>query len=191
MKQETASVATSEHRRVEPTDTLVALAPHGGEIEPYTAEQAVTCAEVHDNCAYWTFEATMAGGRAFDEFHVSSNEIDASNYHLLAELSEHRFEHAVSFHGFDSDRSDVYIGGQLDRSVREQLAIALREQTDLNVAVAVPNDGLFQSYGGSLSSNIVNRFAANGGVQIEQTMHARKAYGGRIAEIVAEEISSR
>jgi phage replication-related protein YjqB (UPF0714/DUF867 family) len=159
-----------------PRDLLV-LAPHGGEIEPHTDEQAEhvrdLLADVGVSC--WRCKGWKPDGGAVARWHITSTDISAASFPKLATLVGREFRHAVSFHGFTEDRRpDILVGGAapdpLKRVMRAVIGIAVAG-TGLTVEIAGVGDPL----GGDEEANIVNRLTADkhNGIQIEQQPRAR------------------
>jgi phage replication-related protein YjqB (UPF0714/DUF867 family) len=159
-------------------DGLIVLAPHGGDIEPFTDDQAehvqALLADVGVSC--WRCKGWKPHGGAVARWHITSTDIDSVSFPRLATVDGRGFRHAVAFHGFatDPDRPDVLVGGAapdpLKRVVRAVIAAAV-DGTDLRVAIAGPGDPL----GGDEDRNLVNRLTADRrhGIQVEQQPHAR------------------
>jgi phage replication-related protein YjqB (UPF0714/DUF867 family) len=93
------------------------------------------------------------------------------------------FLHAVSFHGFNEPL--VLVGGLASEEFRKEIACAIDKATgpDIVVRVATPDD----LFNGDSPGNIVNRLTKGGanGVQIEQSLDARKDRWAEIADAVA------
>jgi phage replication-related protein YjqB (UPF0714/DUF867 family) len=159
-------------------DGLIVLAPHGGDIEPFTDDQAEhvrgLLADIGVSC--WRCKGWKPDGGAVARWHITSTDISSASFPRLATVDGRGFRHAVSFHGFaaDPDRPDILVGGAapdaLKRVVRAVVAGAVAE-TGLRVAIAGPGDPL----GGDEDRNLVNRLTADRrhGIQIEQQPHAR------------------
>src|SRR5262249_26089808 len=97
------------------------------------------------------------------------------------------FSHAVSFHGFDRGdlreiKADVLIGGRGDMALKEELKEVISKATGgaLEVRIATDDDPL----NGHEPSNIVNRLAKSGGIQIEQSKEAREQW-----EVIAKAVA--
>ena len=170
---------------------LLILAPHGGQIETPTDLQAERVATKLRSGRVTTWRCRgyhPAGSKAaFERWHITSTEISEASYPLLARVAARKFEHAVSFHGMVEDR--VLIGGaapsRLKVEVRDAIRTALRG-TGIAVDVALPGD----ANGGRDPRNIVNRYVAAGGVQIEQSPRAREHWE-EIADAVARVYASK
>ena len=169
---------------------LVAIAPHGGGIEPHTDEQAE---RVRDRlgsqlASAWRCKGWGANGGAFARWHITSTDIDPTSFPLLGTVASRRFARAVAFHGFD-DEAGVLIGGTAPDQVKQRVrdAIARVLPTDLGVRVAQPDE----RYAGDDPDNIVNRLSPCGGIQIEQGSTPREGVGGAIADAVADVLRPR
>ena len=160
---------------------LVVIAPHGGDIEPHTDEQAELVAD-RLSAADVTLWRCKGWGDAFDRWHITSTDIDPASFPLLDSLMDRGFRNAVSFHGFRDD--EVLIGGSsspaLKRRVRDAIADAVQ---GIVVRIARADE----RYGGDNPCNIVNRLTAGGrgGLQIEQGLAIRRQHGAEIAAAVA------
>lgn len=157
---------------------LIAIAPHGGGIEPHTDSQAEhisnLLADVGVSC--WRCKGYKPDGDAPARWHITSTDISIDSFPRLATVASRGFQYAVSFHGFDTDdgRPDILVGGAapdpLKRVIRAVIFHAVAG-TGLTVEIAGPDDPL----GGTDEDNIVNRLTADkhNGIQIEQQPHAR------------------
>jgi phage replication-related protein YjqB (UPF0714/DUF867 family) len=164
---------------------LIAIAPHGGDIEEHTDDQAERVAERlgPDLASAWRCKGWRPGGGAFDRWHITSTDIDPASFPLLASVISRRFTRAVAFHGFD-DEPGVLIGGTAPDDVKQGLALAIRRvlPEDLGVRVASPSE----RYAGDDPDNIVNRLGPCGGIQIEQGPSPRDDHACDIADAVAD-----
>jgi phage replication-related protein YjqB (UPF0714/DUF867 family) len=171
---------------------LLIMAPHGGEIEPPTDLQAEHLAEKLAGKPVSTWRCRgyhpKGGKAAFDRWHITSTDISEASYPLLAKVSVRKFEYAVSFHGMTDDR--ILIGGAAPTRLRTEIRDAIRAAIDdpgMAVDLAMPGD----ANGGKDPKNIVNRYVANGGVQIEQSPRARREYWKQIADAVARVFATK
>ena len=169
---------------------IIAIAPHGGGIEPHTDEQAE---RVRDRlgsqlASAWRCKGWGANGGAFARWHITSTDIDPGSFPLLAMVASRRFARAVAFHGFD-DEAGVLIGGTAPDQVKERVraAIARVLPTDLDVRVARPDE----RYAGDDPDNIVNLLSPCGGIQIEQGSTPRDDHAIAIADAVADVLRPR
>lgn len=163
---------------------LIVIAPHGGRIEPHTDDQAAQVAShfLPDRVSTWLCRGY---GDHSEAWHITSGDLNPISFPLLGQVIGREFRHAVSFHGFTPP--DVLVGGAAPKALRKEIAAAIRVATagtDLVVQVAEPGDPI----GGGDAANIVNRLTGDGdnGVQIEQTLRARREHGTAIAKAVAE-----
>jgi phage replication-related protein YjqB (UPF0714/DUF867 family) len=169
---------------------LIAIAPHGGDIEPATDRQAehVACVLAGRGASVWRCKGWKPGGGAHQRWHITATDIDPRSFPLLAAVADRGFRDAVAFHGSDGgDGTDVLIGGAARRSLKRSLRAAILAATDgsgLVVRIAGPGDDL----GGDDPRNLVNRLPASGvdGVQVEQSPAARQHHWLAIADAVAD-----
>jgi phage replication-related protein YjqB (UPF0714/DUF867 family) len=167
------------------SSTLIAIAPHGGDIELNTDRQAehVATRLAGFGASSWLCRGWKADDRAFESWHVTSDETDPRSFPLLGSVASRGFAHAISFHGFE--QALVLVGGLAPVELREEIASAIDSATgpDVVVKVAGPDD----PFNGDSPGNIVNRLTEGGanGVQIEQSLAAREEHWTEIAEAVA------
>jgi len=163
---------------------LIAIAPHGGDIEEHTDEQAERVAEqLGPNLATaWRSKGWGSNGGAFVRWHITSTDLNPVCFPLLNSVISRRFINAVAFHGFD-DEPGVLIGGTAPARVKKRLSRAIGQvlPAGLEARVALPDE----RYGGDDPSNIVNRISPCRGIQIEQGPIAREDHGSDIADVVA------
>jgi phage replication-related protein YjqB (UPF0714/DUF867 family) len=167
---------------------LVVLAPHGGEIEPHTDDQAE---RVASQLASRRVSCWLCKGYKRDEaddasrtWHITSEDISPRSFPLLGTVIGRGFQYAVSFHGFRRD--EILVGGAAPDCLKEEVADAIGRAlagSTIQVRVAQPGD----AFGGDSPDNIVNRITANrrNGIQIEQSLAARKQHAQLIADAVA------
>jgi Poly-gamma-glutamate hydrolase len=104
---------------------FIAIAPHGGDIEEHTDEQAadavreLTTAGFQASLWFCKGDGDQAKG-AFDRWHITSTDIHPACFPLLQRLMSRTFCYGVAFHGFQrkEDESDVYIGGAASQSLK-------------------------------------------------------------------------
>ena len=160
---------------------LVVIAPHGGDIESHTDDQAERVAKCL-SAAGVTLWRCKGWGDAFDRWHITSVDLDPASFPLLGSLMDRRFRNAVAFHGFRND--EVLIGGTASPALKRRVRDAIADAVEgIVVRVARPDD----RFGGDNPCNIVNRLTAGwrGGVQIEQGLTIRRQHGDVIAAAVA------
>jgi phage replication-related protein YjqB (UPF0714/DUF867 family) len=165
---------------------LIAIAPHGGQIEPYTDLQAERVAGQLSakGVSSWRCKGWKRGGGAHERWHITSTDIHPKSFPKLDRVASRGFAYAVAFHGFGG--SGVLVGGRAPDPLKLEVADAIEHAVSgsgLSVRVAQPGDEL----GGSSSRNIVNRLTAGGanGIQIEQSFAAREGHWQTIADAVA------
>jgi phage replication-related protein YjqB (UPF0714/DUF867 family) len=165
---------------------LIALAPHGGDIEPYTDRQAERVASrLGAAASSWRCKGWKDDGDPFDTWHITSTDIDERSFPRLASVISRGFTHAVAFHGFK--RNEILVGGaarpELKEGIRARIATAM---TGSQIPVRIAEDG--DPFGGKEARNLVNRITASrvNGIQIEQSSAARSGHWRAIADAVAD-----
>lgn len=168
--------------------TLAIIAPHGGAIEAHTDTQAGRLARRLGAVAPWVWvcKGWALDEDAYDRWHITSTDLSPESFPRLKRMMRKPFTHAISFHGFDRDSgADVHIGGRAKDTfkalVREKVQEALRDK-GWDVVVDGEND----PFPACTPRNIVNRLAPDtGGLQLEQSLRARRHRGAAIADAVA------
>ena len=128
------------------------VAPHGGGIEPLTAELAESIAGNDHN--YYALRGLKKQGN--NVLHITSPRFDEERALLLVGSCEK----VVSVHGLAGDARSLQIGGR-DAALRSLIHEALRGAGFESTVVA---DG---PYGGMEPGNICNRGSTGAGVQLE------------------------
>ena len=167
---------------------LVVIAPHGGDIERFTDQQAERVASrlAGKGVSSWRCKGFKAGGGASDRWHITSTEIHEASFPRLDSIISRGFAHAVAFHGFDDPQTDVLVGGATPGSLKQEVSSAITAAlagSGMTVRIASAAD----NSGGDSLQNIVNRLTAGGanGIQLEQSLRARTGHGQDIADAVA------
>ena len=170
---------------------LIVIAPHGGDIERRTDEQAEHVASrlAAKAVSSWRCKGWKDGGGAFVRWHITSTDISAASFPRLDLVISRGFTHAVAFHGFEDPEvdTDVLVGGCAPDELKQETAAAIDRAlagSGLRVRIAEPED----NFGGDDERNVVNRLTAEGGsgIQIEQSPAARsQRRWERIADAVA------
>ena len=166
-------------------DELILIAPHGGDIEPFTDRQAEWVASRLAGVTSWRCLGFQPGGSALRAWHITSVDIREEGFPLLQKVMPRGFTHAVAFHG--SSEPGILIGGAASAILKEDIRDAVDcaiSGSKIDVRVAVPGD----KFDGDDPRNIVNRLTASGssGVQIEQSGDARSRHWQDIADAVAD-----
>ena len=181
-------------------ENYVFLAPHGGEIEPGTDEQAIAARDVLSPSAYaWYALGWRKAKGAYDHWHITSTDISRYSFPELDKIGPkanglfNGFTWAVAFHGMSAkpEPYTIYIGGTPQTEcarthVRDALATLIAGEGVENVEVAITEDVDTQLKGAS-ARNIVNWMSLHGqrGIQLEQTKDVRDDYGTAVATTVA------
>ena len=179
-------------------DWLAVLAPHGGNIERRTDQQAEQLAMDprlrRRTPSLWRCRGT--GADAFDRWHITSTDISEHSFPALGLLATNRFTHAVAFHGYDVDPKpgarplDVIVGGRATRALKTRIRDEIRTAVPRELAETVDLAPARHPLGARQPENLVNRFTRAGGVQIEQSPAAR-VHWQEIAAAVAAALAPR
>ncbi|WP_054811453.1 poly-gamma-glutamate hydrolase family protein [Nocardia arizonensis] len=165
---------------------VLALAPHGGDIEKWTDLQAYRVAYRlgWERAAVWACLGWYRGGGAYRRWHIASTDLHHASFPKLRALSDRPYRRTVAFHGYRGNT--VLIGGGCEEDLKWRVHSALRECLRA-VRIPVRLVGPDEPYGARSHANIVNRFAVGGaGLQLEQPLAARSAYWRPIADAVAD-----
>jgi phage replication-related protein YjqB (UPF0714/DUF867 family) len=149
---------------------VIAIAPHGGWIERYTARQVEALVGTDHAVAGWYCRGYRSDGGAYDRWHVPSTDIHPRSFPDLATAAGRGHRLAISFHGYGGD--GIRIGGGANGRLKQRLRSAIAAQVpELRVELATR-----EAYAGDHPDNIVNRLSSGGagGVQIEQSWTARE-----------------
>jgi len=174
---------------------FIAIAPHGGEIEKHTDEQAeLAVRELTTACfpaSLWLCKG--AGDKdkgASDRWHITADDLQPACFPLLAQVMSRTFCYGVAFHGFQrkEDEADVYVGGAASRPLKVAIARALND-LDLPMRVKISTRYDNPKFQGFSPENIINRLTTRG-IQLEQSFEARK-FHCEIARAVASVFVSR
>jgi phage replication-related protein YjqB (UPF0714/DUF867 family) len=189
---------------------LVVIAPHGGDIEERTGDQAQYVAQqLTSNCvSVWMCKGFKKGGGAFARWHITSTDISEESFPKLKTIYGRQFKFAIAFHGWGGD--SICIGGsepdpdhpdclKEEISLKEEIKCAIEKAVSgsesdpdgLKIEVVLGGDGdkrCPQNFNGNNPRNIVNRLGTIG-VQIEQCEKARNdRYRLKIADAVVKAI---
>jgi phage replication-related protein YjqB (UPF0714/DUF867 family) len=169
---------------------LVVIAPHGGDIEEYTDEQAEHIGkQLSSKCvSVWVCKGFKEHGGALDRWHITSTDISEESFPKLKTVFGRCFEYAVAFHGMKRD--SICIGGTIPDPLKQEIKEAIEKAVSFKIKVATEGDGCPPNFNGNNPNNIVNRLGTIG-VQIEQSEEARKCYRIQIADAVANVIGPR
>lgn len=177
---------------------LIVIAPHGGEIEPWTDIEAefVTKSFSSVGAAFWICKGFSSEGNedAYERWHITSTEINPESFPKLKTIMGQnlKFDYSVAFHGWKENF--ICVGGNLENKdtslisdIRDAIDDTLEER-DPGIAVNIaPCSGDFN---GDAPENIVNRLGINS-VQIEQCKKARRLHHQAIAEAVVKVLGTR
>jgi len=148
------------------------VAPHGGSIEPMTAEIARAVADVSAR-SFYLFLGRLARNN-WKALHIDSISFDEPDFEALVANTEL----VISFHGKRRDRSqNVYVGGRHEEGrglMIENLNAAL--QRFGVVAVDATTGKVAQSIAGLHPCNLTNRGRLGRGVQLEFSHGSRLVF---------------
>lgn len=170
---------------------LVAIAAHGGSIEPRTDQQAeyVQIAMADKHVSSWICKGYKQGGGAFAQWHITTTNTSRHSFPGLDLIADRGFEYSVSFHG-QSDPGVIVGGGaplQLREAVRDAIveALALANPDPWIEVIIAPPDN---PHSGLSPENLVNWLTEDGagGIQISQSLHARNDHWEVIAQAVVD-----
>jgi len=172
---------------------LIAIAPHGGDIEPHTDAQADRVAErlAEYGVSTWLCKGfEPAGGGALRLFHITATNIHEGSFPALVSVIGRGFRYAVAFHGFRDE--GILVGGGAPFRLRSEIARSIGNalsSSTIPVRIAGPGDVL----GGDSPRNIVNQLTTSkrGGIHLEQSRSARTEHALHIADAVAEVFAAR
>jgi phage replication-related protein YjqB (UPF0714/DUF867 family) len=190
---------------------FVLLIPHGGQIEDGTSEQYILFhAALGSFYGYnvpvssWRVEGFWGDGQNSKRWHITATSLLEKSFPALQWLlgqprysTSFPFRRAVALHGFGEDDPDVIVGGNTSLNAKCHVATKIKAEPNMGpVAIRIYHDDEIidvpdntgrtvcrKGLDGSSSRNIVNRMAADGGIQIEQSegVRASTTYRGGVA----------
>jgi phage replication-related protein YjqB (UPF0714/DUF867 family) len=163
---------------------LIAIAPHGGEIEKSTDKQAELVGRrlSSKGVSVWVCKGFGQNNDAFDRWHITSTHINPESFPQLRTIIGRQFEYAVAFHGWLED--SICIGGSMPDEIKLQIKTAIENVVGPIIPVTLSSE-CPHNFNGNDPVNIVNRLARKS-LQIEQCERARRDFHDRIAEAVAD-----
>lgn len=174
---------------------FIAIAPHGGQIEQHTDEQAVESVDeliAADFPASWWLCKGFgdANKGAHDRWHITSTDVQPECFPLLRAITSRKFCYGVAFHGFQQKKgeADLYIGGAAPRPLKRAIKRRL-EDLNLPIEVKISTKDDSPKFQGFSLENLINRLARRG-IHLEQSLAARK-FHREIARAVAQAFRSR
>jgi phage replication-related protein YjqB (UPF0714/DUF867 family) len=155
------------HREVEGQDyririelrdpRVLIMAPHGGKIEPTTAEIAAAIAG--DDYSFYCFEGLKTDSRPL---HIESHLFDEPRALQVVQKADV----VIAIHGQIDQKEEFVMVGGLNDSLRSEIT---RELEGAGFQTRVPTEGLM----GTDSQNICNRGKLRRGVQLEVSRKVR------------------
>jgi len=179
---------------------LIVIAPHGGNIEPWTDEQAQYVREnlphPDEKVSLWMCKGFKHPDAPEDEhdahnrWHITATEINERSFPQLRTIIETKFEYAIAFHGME--QNFICVGGNAesaDAGLIEEIRDSIKhELNDPSIEVVATACG--GGFSGDDPCNIVNRLGVKG-IQIEQGLNIRKLHSDKIAQAVVDVIGPR
>ena len=168
---------------------MIAIAPHGGDIEERSDGEAVTLRNELVSSGYrassWIckgFGNLIQG--ASDRWHITSTDLNPASFPLLARMATRRFCYGVAFHGFSKKpaEADLYIGGGASGPLKDAIKRAL-DDAHLPLQIRIATDEDSAKFQAASEDNLINRLASQG-IQIEQSANAR-SFADQIAKAIA------
>ena len=158
---------------------FIAIAPHGGQIEQHTDEQAV---ESVDDLVAADFPASWwlckgfgdANKGAHDRWHITSTDLQPACFPLLRAISSRRFCYGVAFHGFQQKKgeADLFIGGAAPRPLKRAIERHLKDLA-LPIEVKISSGDDSPKFQGFSPENLINRLARRG-IHLEQSIASQE-----------------
>ncbi|GAB3687613.1 hypothetical protein GCM10028857_20870 [Salinarchaeum chitinilyticum] len=163
---------------------LAILAPHGGDVEPYTAEQASDLkAAVDADASVWRALGYRPEGGAFLRWHVPSDAISPASFPELEALLADDYDHAISFHGICTNQ--VRVGGGAPESVKQHVVDSINYHLPASASRAEIANGRFSAQDPDV---LANRASGNG-VWIGQPPEIRTDHADVVVDAVASAVA--
>lgn len=184
VSEQSVSQARAEGGLIERADgdgtELAILAPHGGDIEPHTEEQAKELA-LDTACSFslWRAMGFSPGGGAFLRWHVPSREISPASFPALGDLADTDHDYAVSFHGICANQ--IRVGGGASESVKERVCDAVNEALPNGAPDAVVDTGRFAA----TSDDVLVNSVSDNGVWLGQPPEVRADHREEVVNAVS------
>jgi len=178
-----------------PADSVLLLAPHGGDIEANTDETAVWCHKhLPEAISSTVYMVQGFGDDAFDHWHISSTDMALASYPKLQALDAQRggYPYAVAFH-IHTD-ADVIVGGRLPAIDRDRIAARLREAFCTEANYTLPGDVVTNAdhHMARSKTNVVNRLTQDDASSFQVSLppsvaqRKRKLVGQTLANAIAD-----
>lgn len=179
------------------------LVPHGNIIETNVSPQIAEVVNTLQSADYeipvnvWEGRGAWGDDQTFQRWHITSINLHESSFPGLREMLDQdkydpqagwAFRRALALHGFTESDKDLIIGGGTARNAKclvakrirdelgtrkDEVAIRIFDGDDIIDILAGTRRVCRRDLEGQSGNNIVNRLAADGGVQIEQSGSVR------------------
>lgn len=161
----------------------LAIAPHGGNIQPRTAFQASVLSRFCDWSSYRVYGFSESS--AFVQWYVPSQQYSVHSFPTLETIADHTYDHVISFSGICPPR--IVVGGTAPRSIREHVRDTINQVLPTCATTAEVGT---QTYDVTDERTLVNRLSTNGGLWIGQGPQEREKYAAPISLAVAYALST-
>ncbi len=178
------------------------IVPHGGAIEVKTSDQVTPFVNTLQGATYnipvnsWRAEGQWSDDQTSKRWHITTTNTSEQSFPALAWMLDqtwfdatHPFRRTLAFHGMTADEADVIVGGGTDLNAKCHVAKKIKAETGMGpVAVRIYHDDQIidvlagdshqvcrKGLDGDSDRNIINRLAADGGLQIEQSADVRNS----------------
>jgi len=184
VSEKSVSEASTEGGLIERSDgdgsELAILAPHGGDIEPHTEEQAKELAlETACSFSLWRAMGYSPGGGAFLRWHVPSTEVSPASFPALGELAGDDYDYAISFHGICANQ--IRVGGGAPESVKAKVTDTINWELPEDAPDAVVDTGRFSA----TSDDVLVNSVSDNGVWLGQPPEARADHREAVVDAVS------
>jgi phage replication-related protein YjqB (UPF0714/DUF867 family) len=178
------------------------IVPHGGAIEVKTSDQIAPFVTTLEGTTYnipvnlWKAEGQWSDDQTSKRWHITTTNTSEQSFPALAWMLDqtwfdatHPFRRTLAFHGMTADEADIIVGGGTDLNAKCHVATKIKAETGMGpVAVRIYHDDQIidvlasdshrvcrKGLDGDSDRNIINRLAADGGIQIEQSGDVRNS----------------
>lgn len=176
------------------------IVPHGGAIETKTSDQIAPFVATLEGTTYnipvnsWRAEGQWSDDQTSKRWHITSTNLSEQSFPALAGMldqtwfdTDHPFRRTLSFHGMTTGEADIILGGGTDLNAKCHVATKIKAESGMGpVAIRIYHDDQIidiaadgdrtvcrKGLDGDSARNIINRLAADGGIQIEQSGDVR------------------
>lgn len=167
-------------------NSIILLAPHGGQVEPNTDTEAMIIGQYIEGASIWGTRGIVDGGYddAYNRWHTSSKTDPLHAFPLYQQLQQHNYQCSISFHVMSED--GIIIGGRAPKAVRESLQKVLEKYfptEDIRLGVkGGPRAGMNPH-------NFVNNLSSSNPIHIEQSTDIAMNHPKKFSRAIIEWLS--